>query len=317
MTVTILGWIWSQGTLKVDPHKLNPLQVSPPPSSIKQMRSFIGAYKAISKCIPNYSNHLGPLEDSVAGKESKEKLVWNDQLTKSFKDAQAALNTAEVITIPSSNDQLVISFDGCRTLPATGATLYIQRSSKMLVGGFFSTKLSKAQLKWLPCEIEALSIKLGLNSFEHFVRESKHTTRGLTDSKPCIQAFNKLGTGEFSLSPRISSFLMTLNSLNITLHHLSGSDNILSDFGSRNPIDCVNESCQVCRFVQESSDLSVNSLTVSDIQNNLVKMRFTNVPAWKSAQTADADLKRVFAQLSAGSRPGRKKRNIQNIRRYL
>ena len=317
MTVTILGWIWSQGTLKVDPHKLNPLQACPLPSSVKQMRSFIGAYKAISKCIPNYSNHLGPLEDSVAGKESKEKLVWNDQLTKSFQDAQAALNTAKVITIPSSNDQLVISFDGCRTLPATGATLYIQRSSKILVGGFFSTKLSKAQLKWLPCEIEALSIKLGLNSFEHFVRESKHTTRGLTDSKPCIQAFNKLGRGEFSLSPRISSFLMTLNSLNITLHHLSGSDNILSDFGSRNPIDCVNESCQVCRFVQESSDLSVNSLTVSDIQNNLAKMPFTNVPAWKSAQKADADLKRVFAQLSAGSRPGRKERNIQNIRRYL
>ena len=122
MTVTILGWIWSQGTLKVDPHKLNPLQVCPPPSSVKQMRSFIRAYKAISKCIPNYSNHLGPLEDSVAGKESKEKLVWNDQLTKSFQDAQAALNTAKVITIPSSNDQLVISFDGCRTLPATGAT---------------------------------------------------------------------------------------------------------------------------------------------------------------------------------------------------
>ena len=43
MTVTILGWIWSQGTLKVDLHKLNPLQVCPPPSSVKQMRSFIGA----------------------------------------------------------------------------------------------------------------------------------------------------------------------------------------------------------------------------------------------------------------------------------
>ena len=39
------------------------------------MRSFIGAYKAISNCIPNYSNHLGPLEDSVAGKQSEEKLV--------------------------------------------------------------------------------------------------------------------------------------------------------------------------------------------------------------------------------------------------
>ena len=149
------------------------------------------------------------------------------------------------------------------------------------------------------------------------MRKSEHTTRGFTDSKYCIQAFNKLGRGEFSLSPRISSFLMTLNSLNITLHHLSGSDNILSDFGSRNPIDCVNESCQVCRFVRESSDLSVNSLTVSDIQNNLAKMPFTNVCAWKSAQKADADQKRVFAQLSAGSRPGRKERNIQNIRRYL
>ncbi|EDO33090.1 predicted protein [Nematostella vectensis] len=44
-TTTILGWIWSAGTLKASPHRVATLAQCPTPTTVGLMRSFIGAYK--------------------------------------------------------------------------------------------------------------------------------------------------------------------------------------------------------------------------------------------------------------------------------
>ena len=72
--VKILGWIWKNGKLEVDSHKINPLTVCKPPDTVKQMRSFLGGFRVVTCCIPNYSAYLSQLETSVAGKESKDKI---------------------------------------------------------------------------------------------------------------------------------------------------------------------------------------------------------------------------------------------------
>ena len=303
--------------MEADQHKINPLESCPPPITVKQMRSFIGAYKALNKCIPHYSDRLGPLEDSVAGKDSKHHVVWNDDLQEAFKDSQQHLKSRKILTIPVPNDQLVIASDGSKSPIAVGATLYVQRGGKLLAGGFFGAKLSKSQLLWFLCEIEALGIKLTLNYFALYTKESRHTATFLTDSQPCLQAFQKLGRGEFSLSSRLSSFLVCLNSLNIFLHHISGAENILPDYVCRNPSHCPEKNCQVCKFIEESVDYAINSLSVEDIQNGKMQMPFTSLPAWKNAHKTDQELKRVYSELAAGSRPGRKEKNLKHIRRYL
>ena len=187
----------------------------------------------------------------------------------------------------------------------------------MLLGGFFSAKIGKHQLLWLPCEVEALCINLTITSFSHIIRESENTTKFLTDSKSCVQAFQKLEKGGFSLSPRISSYLMNLNALNVSINHISGTSIKLTDFSSRNPIQCNDEKCQVCHFVNENLDLAVRTLTATDVEEGLVKMPYYNHAMWIDAQKKDPELKRCFSQLSSGTRPGKKERNLQNLRRYL
>ena len=46
-------------------------------------------------------------------------------------------------------------------------------------------------------------------------------------------------------------------------------------------------------------------------------MPFTSLPAWKNAQKTDQELKRVYSQLVAVSRQGRKEKNFKHIRHYL
>ena len=42
-TTSVLGWIWSQGRLSANPHRIAALALCPPPSTVKGLRSIIGA----------------------------------------------------------------------------------------------------------------------------------------------------------------------------------------------------------------------------------------------------------------------------------
>ena len=207
--------------------------------------------------------------------------------------------------------------DASNSPAAVGSTLYIKRNGKFHIGGFFSAKVGKHQLLWLPCELEALGITLSINNFSHQIRESKHCTKFLTDSKPCVQAFELLSKGSFSLSPRVSSFLMNLNNVNVAINHISGESIPLTDFVSRNPICCTDNSCQVCQFVTEHLDIAVRQISVDDVASGATKMPFYNMVAWKDAQKNDNDLKRVYSQLSAGTHIGKKEKHLKEVRQLM
>ena len=317
LVVKILGWIWKNGKIEADPHKTNPLTVCKQPDTVKQMRSFLGGFRVVSCCIPNYSTYLSELEACVAGKESKDKIVWTESMIKSFKSAQTALKNPKTITLPKPDDQLILVSDASNSPAAVGSTLYIKRKDKYHIGGFFSAKVAKHQLLWLPCEVEALGITLSINNFSHQIRESKQCTKFLTDSKPCVQAFELLSNGAFSLSPRVSSFLMNLNNINVAINHISGEDIPLTDFVSRNPIECSDNSCQVCQFVQEHLNIAVKQISVEEVVSGSTKMPFYNMQAWRDAQKEDKDLKRVYAQLRSGTHIGKKEKNLKEVRQLM
>ena len=244
------------------------------------MRSFIGAYRAVSRCVPQYGKYLSHLEDTVAGKDSSGKIAWDTKLTETFISAKKNFQNSKIITLQHPDDQLIIVSDGCNSPPAVGSTLYIRRGPKLLIAGIFISKIGNHQLLLLPCEIEALCINLSISSFSHFIRESRNQTKFLTDTKACVQAFEKLSRGGFSISPRLSSFLMNLNSLNVSVNQVSGSSIKFTDFGSRNLISCADQNCQVCKFVNDQVDLSVQSVSVSDIESG--KCLFTTLPLGKT-----------------------------------
>ena len=59
-STTILGWIWSSGTLTASSHRVNTLASCPEPDTVGRMRSFVGAYKVLSRVIPRCSTMQQP-----------------------------------------------------------------------------------------------------------------------------------------------------------------------------------------------------------------------------------------------------------------
>ena len=316
-STTTLGWRWESGKISVLQHKISPLISSDPPKTCTAMRSYLGAYKAIARCIPKYSSLLSPLEDIIKGLEKSSKIDWTPDRLTHFHRTQEALKSPDTLTMPIASDQLVMTVDASPLNDGISATLFIQRDGQRHLADNFSLKLKEHQKDWLPCEHEALAITAGVKHFSPFIRESEHPLQCLSDNQPCVEAFEKLRKGQFSASSRVSTFLSTLSEHHVTLRHIKGTSNASSDFGSRNPRTCEDASCQICKFVQDTISSVVASVEVSDVLSGKTKMPFLNNVAWKSAQHDCKDLRRTYAHLSNGTRPSRKAKNIRDVRRYL
>ncbi len=316
-TVTILGWIWNHGTIKASPHRIATLSTCPVPEKVSGLRSYVGAYKVLARVIPNCSSLLAPLDDAMAGQQSTDRIVWTDDLLSQFRTSQTALLSNRTITLPKPHDQLWVVTDAAVKKPGIGATLYVTRGDLPQLAGFFSAKLRGHQAKWLPCEVEALSIAVATKHFSPYIIQSHHYTCILTDSKPCVQAFEKLCRGEFSASPRVSTFLSVVSRYQASIRHLAGKANIPSDFASRNAADCDNPSCQICSFVARTEDSVVRSTNVQDFITGHSKLPFTSRSAWISIQSECRDLRRTHAHLVQGTRPSKKLTNVKDVKRYL
>ena len=313
----VLGWVWSNGTLQASPHKLAALSSVEPPSTVQGLRSFVGAYKVLSRVLPRFAELLDPLEQATAGKESREKIAWCDELLLTFKTAQRALVDNRTITIPQPQDAPWIVTDGSVKNRGIAATLYAHRNGSLLLAGFFSAKLRKHQVTWLPCEIEALAIGAAIRHFAPYIIQSPHTTEVLTDNRPCVQAYEKLKRGEFSASSRVTTFLSTVSRYSVHIRHIAGVENLPSDYASRNPKECLDSSCQICKFIAELEDSVVRSLSVSDVLQGSVKMPFTSRAAWQATQLECPHLRRTHSHLSQGTRPSKKATKIIDVKCYL
>ena len=218
-------------------------------STVKSMRYFIGSYRVLSRVLPDCSTLIDPLESAIAGLQSQEKLTLDDCLLDNFQIVQQALKSTTAITLPHPTDTLWIVTDGSMKKYGLGGTLCVLREKHLFHAGFFSAKLRKHQVTWLPCEIEAPSIAAATPHFILYIIQSHHRTYVLTDSKPCVQALDKLARGEFSASPRVTSFLSTACRFQLTIQHLAGTPKLPSDFASCNAPACRTPLCQILSFV--------------------------------------------------------------------
>ena len=314
-SATILGWEWRKGTISPGQHRINALSSCDPPKTVKALRSYLGCYKFLSRVIPCYAEVLQPLEAACAGKESADKISWSEDLEASFQKSKEQLLKAKPIVLPKRNEQLHIITDASSS--GLGSTLFVMRNSKLKLAGYFSAALKPNQSKLLPCELEALAISVSLKHFSYYIIQSNLKTRVLTDSRPCVLAYKKLLKGQFSSSPKVTTFLSTASRYGIDIMHISGSSNIFSDFASRNPVECKNPNCSICEFIQEEIQSTVGEITVSDILSGKAKVPYASKESWKEIQKACPDLSKVYKCLRNGITVPKKKKGFTDVKRYL
>ena len=172
-----LGWVWKAGTLSPSSHKVAALISCDPPKTCTKMRSYIGAFKALSQCIPKHASLVAPLEDSIKGLKGMDIVNWTPELLTVYKDLQNALKHPHTVTIPRPSDKLVVTVDASPLNNGVSGTLFIVRNGRKIAARFFSVKLKEHQIGWMPCEHEALAIASSVNHFAPYIRDARNRPR--------------------------------------------------------------------------------------------------------------------------------------------
>ena len=314
----LFGWKKVDDGWSPTNHTISPLLKAHEPSTVKQLRSFLGSIKQLTECIKDYAAILSPLEQAVAGKSSSEKLCWTEELSKHFQNAKDSLEKIETVHVPKPSDKLEIYTDYSQSSKAIGGRLLITRtddtgSCRKLLGGHFSCMLNSHQKNWLPCEGEALGVKLVARHFSPLIMENDNITTIYTGNLPTVHAWRRLKTGAFSTSARVASFLTGVSALRVEIVHKPGEKMTVSDYNSRHPNSCSDHQCKVCQFAFDLQKIGneaipmVCSISVADIENGTIKMPFTQRAAWAKVQSEDAVHKMLYKLIETSGTPERKK----------
>ena len=323
----LFGWRKKGDAWVPTEHTTTPLVNATLPKTVKQLRSWLGSYKQLAACIKGYAVPIGNLEKLTGStNKSASKINWTKQLEDDFNNAKRMIGHIQEIYVPKPNDQLETYSDYSEEHKAIGGRMLIKRKTPegiiTLNGGYFSVRLSDLQSKWLPCEGEALGIKLVLEHFSPYLRENENVVTHYTDSLPCVQAFRRSRLGAFSNSARIATYLTSISSLNIEIVHMPGKKLSLVDNIGRNPTRCSETKCQICKFVHEQIEMgekasNIMNISAQDVIDGKVAIPFTQTESWLNAQKKDDTHRKLTNLIRTSQAPIKKKTGNDNTKLKL
>jgi hypothetical protein len=103
-----LGHIVGRDGLRVDPNKIKVVEEWPTPTSVHDVRRFLGLANYFRKFIQGYSNLAAPL---TALTSSSALWTWGDKEQQSFEGIKHALTRAPVLALPDPTKHFTVTCD--------------------------------------------------------------------------------------------------------------------------------------------------------------------------------------------------------------
>nr|GFA92841.1 putative reverse transcriptase [Tanacetum cinerariifolium] len=110
-SVAFLGHIVSAEGIMMDPAKVEAITKWPRPTSVTEVRSFLGLAGYCRRFVEGFSRLALPLTKLM---RKGEKFVWNEELEKSFEELKQRLVSAPVLTLPSGSGGFQIYSDASK-----------------------------------------------------------------------------------------------------------------------------------------------------------------------------------------------------------
>ena len=317
----ILGLHWSKGYLSPSPHKVDPLTVCQKPSTVKGLRSFLGAVRWHEICLPGGELAQATTlldEQTISSRKGSDEIQWTESLSEGFYKIQDILKRSNNVAIPRPGDVCYIANDASQSLPAMATKLFLKRPGidHFLPSFNFGFRIKTSMKDYSPCELEAFSLNKGIQKLSHFLKSTGNDAIALVDSKATFQAKKRLDEGKFSTSPRLQDLLSNLSAHRISLQHISAKrpDPTLRmiDYNSRNPVECKLDTCTICEGLlnPDQTFVGLNIAIPSEA------LPYSSRAVWRNIQHTCPDLRRTSALLQAGKVPHRKEKKSKDVRTY-
>lgn len=160
-----LGFVTGDGCIKVDPEKVSAIVDFPKPTTVRQIRRFMGMAGWYRRFIKNFSSLAAPLTDLISTKKS---LVWNENAQVSFETLKIALSSAPILGHPNFTKHFYIQCDA--SIYGIGSVLFqLTDDGKEQPIAYVSQKLNSAQRNYSVTELECLAAVISVKKFRPYV----------------------------------------------------------------------------------------------------------------------------------------------------
>lgn len=225
-SVHFLGYIISNGGIRMDKGKVEAISSWPRPTTIKELQRFLGFSNFYRRFIANYSSITSPLTDLLKG--GNKSLSWDISATKAFNHLKEAFTTAPLLVHPNPELPFIVEVDASTT--GVGAVLSQQQGKppKLHPCAFFSKKLSPAEKNYDIGNRELLAIKLALEEWRHWLEGATHPFLVLTDHKNLAYLQDAK-----RLNPRQARWALFFTRFDFKISYRPGPRNVKADALSR------------------------------------------------------------------------------------
>ncbi|CAN6547416.1 unnamed protein product [Malus baccata var. baccata] len=217
----VLGHIISEKGIEVDKSKIDLVRHLPSPTSVREVRSFLGHAGFYRRFIKDFSKVAQPLcrllQKEVAFEFTKE-------CTASFNQLKELLTTAPIIVPPDWSLPFELMCDASDY--ALGAVLGQRKHKRPHVIYYASRTLNDAQLNYSTTEKELISVVFALDKFRSYLIGTKVIV--FTDHAALKYLLTKK-----EAKPRLIRWMLLLQEFDIEIRDKKGSENVVADHLSR------------------------------------------------------------------------------------
>ena len=240
--VEFLGHIVSKDGVKCDPAKIEVVKNWPHPTSVTEVRSFLGFATYYRRFIPHFSTVASSL---TALTRKDEPFVWTDEREMAFRRLKESLITAPVLAYPLPQGQLILDTDASNT--GIGAVLSQEQDGQEKVIGYASKTLSKSERAYCTTYKELLAVVKFCKHFKSYVWGQPLIVRTDHASLTWLKNFKEP-------EGMLARWIATLDSYNIVqIVHRPGARHVNADVLSRMvpTRPCPRKDCPCCKGLQE------------------------------------------------------------------
>ena len=210
--------------------KVRAIQEAPAPTSVKELKAFLGLLNYYSKFLHNISSVLAPLYKLL---KKGVKWHWGKEQETAFKEAKRVLISQKVLIHYDARKPLILACDASPV--GIGAVLSHQENdgSERPIA-LASRTLTTAEQNYAQIEREGLAVVFGVTRFQEYIY-GRHFTL-VSDHKPLQTLFNERNGVSEMASARIQRWALKLSGYHYTFRHKPGIMNGNADGLSRLPL---------------------------------------------------------------------------------
>ena len=222
-SIDFLGHQLQQGLIGLHEDNVAKIRKAPRPSTKKQVRSFMGLAGYYRDFIPNFAAVAAPLSD-LTRKGQPSKVEWGDAQEKAYQTIKILLTSDPILRLPDPEKPFVLRTDASDY--GIGAVLMQEHEGKLFPICYASKKLSDTELNYSTIEKECLAVVWGIKRFHMYLYGVRFVLQ--TDHEP----LKYMNSAKFT-NNRVMRWAMFLQSYNMKVEAIKGSDNVGADYLSR------------------------------------------------------------------------------------